>query len=79
VLLDDLDLAVVALLDHGGVVGVDQARFGVQGVDRLVVGEGVGGVVVDAEVGVEGVDRHWELRSVGSPAGARRSTGAAYG
>ena len=38
VLLDDLDLAVVAALDHRGVVGVDQARLGVEVVTSSIVG-----------------------------------------
>ena len=41
VLLDDLDLAVVAALDHRRVVGVDQAGLGVQVLDGVVVGLGV--------------------------------------
>jgi len=46
------------VLDHRGVIGVDQARLGVQILDRLIVGVGVGSVVVDADIGQERVNRH---------------------
>jgi hypothetical protein len=58
VLAGDLDLAVGAPLDDGSVVGVDQVGLGVQVLDQLVVGVGVGDVGVDPDVGHEGVDRH---------------------
>jgi len=65
VLLGDLDLAVVATLDHRRVVGVDEAGFGVQVVHRLVVGLGVGDVRVDPDVCNERVDCHGLLSSPG--------------
>ena len=45
-------------LDHGGVVGVDQAELGVQLLDGVVVGHGVVDVGVDADEDEEGVDGH---------------------
>jgi hypothetical protein len=57
-LLDDLDLAVGTPGDHRGVVGVDQPGLGVQVLDQLIVGLGVGNVGVHPDVGHEGVDRH---------------------
>jgi hypothetical protein len=58
VLLDDLDLAVGAPLDHRGVVGVQQSGLGVQALDPLVVRLGVGEVGIDSAIGHEGIDRH---------------------
>ena len=65
VLLDDLDLAVGLALDDRGVVGVDEPGLGVEGVDRVVVAQGVRNVAVDARVGEEGVDGHEVVLSVG--------------
>ena len=56
-----LTLPSSALLDDGGVVGVDEAGLGVEGLDGLVVGQGVVDVVVDAEEGEEGVEGHGQL------------------
>jgi hypothetical protein len=58
VLLGDLDLAVVAALDHRGVVGVDQPGLGVQVLDQLVVRSGIGHVGVHPDIGHERVDGH---------------------
>ena len=58
VLLDDLDLAVVATLDDGGVVGVDQARLRVKVMHELVVGLRVLDVVIDADERHQRVDCH---------------------
>jgi len=58
VLLDDLDLAVLAPLDHGGVVGVDQARLGVQLVHQLIVRFRVLDAVVDPNERHQRVNRH---------------------
>src|SRR5436190_13241547 len=65
VLFYDLGLAVVAPLDNGGVVGVDQPRLGVEILHELIVGLGVGDAVVDAGVGHERVDRHRALLVLG--------------
>jgi len=61
VLLDDLDLPVLPALHDGRVVGVDEARLGVQEVHGLVVGQGVVDVAVDARVREERVDGHGSL------------------
>jgi hypothetical protein len=58
VLLDDLDLAVLAALDDGRVVGVDQVDLRVELLHELVVGLGVGDVVVDADERDQRVDCH---------------------
>src|SRR6185437_15618430 len=62
VLLHDLDLAVLAALDHRRVVRVDEVRLGVQRVDRVVVGLRRVDVGVGTAEHEEGVDRHgWLL------------------
>jgi hypothetical protein len=58
VLAGDPHLAVGAPLDHGGVVGVDQPGLGVQVLDQLVVGFGVGHVGVHPDIGHERVGGH---------------------
>jgi hypothetical protein len=58
VLLDDLDLAVGPPLEHRGVVGVQQPGLGVQILDELIVGLGVGDVGVHPDIGHEDIDRH---------------------
>jgi hypothetical protein len=58
VLHGDPDLAVGPPFDHRGVVGVDQPGLGVQILDQLVVGLGVGDVGIGPDIGHERVDRH---------------------
>ena len=58
VLLGDLDLAVVAAADDGGVVGVHQTGLDVEVLDQLVVRLGVRVVVVHADDCNERVDGH---------------------
>jgi hypothetical protein len=58
VLLGDLDLPVGPALDHRRVIGVDQVLLGMQLLDRLIVGVGVGRVVINPDIGQERVDCH---------------------
>ena len=53
----DLHLAVLAALDYGRVIGIDQPGFGVQLLDEVIVR--VRDVVVDPDVGDEGVNSHF--------------------
>src|SRR5262249_36691016 len=57
-LLGDLYFPVRPAHDHRGVVGVDQARLGVQVLDHLVVVLGIGGAVIHPGEDDERIDCH---------------------
>src|SRR5690242_10877150 len=75
----DLDLPVGPAHDDRGVIGVDQARLGMQVLDRLVIGVRVGGAVVHPDVGHERVNCHrhpwvWSLPGFSARSARRRTS-----
>jgi len=63
VLLDDLDLAVVATLDHGSVVAIDETLLGMEVVHQAIVGLRILDAVIDPNERHQRVNRHRPLLS----------------